>query len=348
MAIGVVLVAYNASDIILECLESLLASTGVDLRIMVVDNCSRDATSQVIRDWAKSGLPPAPTQEPRPFTPVAHGPVTLIEDGQNVTQLGLGEIGLIRSDSNRGFAGGVNLGLEALLANPEVEYLWVLNPDCMAPPDTAKQLETRARAAGTFGVIGGRVLYTQPSNMIQSDGGGRVNLWTGICVPCNLGGLVETTASPDAASLDYITGAHMFVSRDFVTQAGLMPEDYFLYYEEVDWCHRRGMLPLLFEIEAPVYHHGGHSIGSATLDKGPSPLSAYFLNRARMKFVLKYNPLALPLVVIYSTARAVRSLLQGHSAAAIAAARGIWGLAPPRGMLSKIGLTQLPQPRARH
>lgn len=327
MTIGVVLVAYNASDIIIECLESLLASTGADVRIIVVDNCSQDATSRVIRDWTMTKS-------------------TLIEDPAKVTHLGQSEIGLIRSSSNLGFAGGVNLGLEALIANPEVDYFWVLNPDCMTEPGTAARLEARARSAGRFGVIGGRVLYTQTENTIQSDGG-RINMWTGICNPCHLGAAADSTPAPAAVSLDYISGAHMFVSRAFIARAGLMPEDYFLYYEEMDWCHQRGDLPLLFEVEAVVRHHGGHTIGSATMERGPLPLSTYFLNRARMKFMRKYRPIALPLVAAYSTARAIRSLVRGHSAAGWAALRGIWGLSPPQDIMARIGLDHLPVPRSR-
>lgn len=344
MTTGVVLVGFNAEDIIVECLESLLASRGADLRIVVVDNCSRDATSQVLRSWARGETALPPAAAPRAFTPLAHGKIALVEDPAGLRQLGAGEVGLIRSETNLGFAGGVNLGLALLQANPEVEYFWVLNPDCTTQDTTAARLEARARAEGRFGVIGGRILYSYPENVIQSDGG-RVNLWSGICVPYNLFQPADKVAAPAEASLDYISGAHMFLSCDFLQQAGFMPEDYFLYYEEVDWCLRRGDLPLLFEKDAVVYHLGGHTIGSATKDKGPSPLSAYFMNRARRKFITRYRPLALPVSALYSTARALRALLRGQSAAGKAALRGIWGLGPTREMLEKIGLTALPAPQ---
>ena len=344
MTTGVVLVTYNCADIIVDCLESFLASAGADLRIIVVDNCSRDSTVETVRAWAKGETVLKTTDWPRPFVPVAHGAVPLVEDPAQVRQLARGEVGLIRSPVNSGFGGGVNLGLEALLANPDVAYFWVLNPDCMAEPATAARLEMRARSVGRFGVIGGRILYTQPENTIQSDGG-RINLWTGICVPYNMTCPGDSTAPPVEATLDYIAGTHMFLSREFIAQAGLMPEDYFLYYEEMDWCQRRGDLPLLFEAAAAVHHHGGHTIGSATLGKGPSALSAYFLNRARMKFIAKYRPVALPLGAAYSTARAVRALLRGNFAAGTAALRGVWGFGPTSQMMAKIGLDQLPKIR---
>lgn len=342
MAIGVVVVTFEADDIITDCLESLLASAGgVDLRIVVADNASSDQTVKTIRDWAGGTRPPPPVAGDIPYTPVPHGPVPLVEGAAAVGNLGRGEIGLITSSENLGFAGGVNLGLRALMANPDVTCFWVLNPDCMAGAGTAKRLQDRAQAAGRFGIIGGRVYYTTPPDMIQADGG-RVNLWTGICNPCNLRKVGKDVPAPDQASLDYIVGSHMFVSRDFIEQAGFMPEDYFLYYEEVDWSLRRGDLPLLFEPEAAVYHHGGHTIGSATVRSGPSPLSAYFLNRARMRFVARYRPWALPISFTYSTTRAIRALLRGQRAAGLAALRGLFGMPPSQAMLARIGRKALP------
>jgi GT2 family glycosyltransferase len=341
MTIGVILVTYNASGIIVECLESLLASRGADLRIIVVDNASCDGTPQLVRDWAAGRHPLPPATAFRPFDAVPHGPVTLVEGPEDICRLGQEEVGLIAAAENHGFGGGVNLGLKVLVANPDVDFFWVLNPDCMVPPNTAQKLEDCARAAGPFAAIGGRVYYSDNPDLIQSDGG-YVNHWTGICTPRNLGKLRSEVGNETGATLDFISGSHMLVSRDFIAQAGYMPEDYFLYYEEVEWCLRRGSLPLVFDADAEVYHHGGHSIGSATVVKGPSPLSAYFLNRARMKFVARHWPIALPLSWVYSAARATRSLLRGQHDAGKAALRAITGCPPTADMLRKIGRSRLP------
>ncbi len=344
MTIGVVLVTYNSADFIMECLESLISSIDVDLRIVIVDNASSDCTVDTLRAWANGKKTITKVDFSRPYTPLEHGAIPLIEEAKYVSNLRQGECGLICSSENLGFAGGVNLGLEALISNTDVNYFWIINPDCMTASETAARLEARAIAAKKFAVIGGRVFYTHPPNTIQVDGG-RINMWTGICVPYNMTLPGDSTEGPDEATLDYISGSHMFISRTFIERAGLMPEDYFLYYEEMDWCHRRGDLPLLFETAAAVHHHGGATIGSATMTKGPSPLSAYFLNRARMKFIAKYHPIALPLVATYSTARALRALLRGQNAAGIAALRGIWGMPPTSDLMAKIGRDSLPPVR---
>lgn len=342
MAIGVVLVTYNASDIIIECIESLVASQGADLRIVVVDNASRDDSVATVRDWAAGRKTLGPAEGFRPFTPADHGPFAVIDSPEGIAHLGPNQIGLLAQTENRGFAGGVNVGLRALLANPEIEQFWVLNPDGIARPDTARLMLEKASQIGRFAVMGGRIYYTTPLDMIQSDGG-KVNLWTGICNPLNLSAVGADTPAPKGSDLDYISGSHMFVSREFVETAGLMPEDYFLYYEEVDWCLRRGDLPLIFLPEAAIHHHGGHTIGSPTMTKGPSPLSTYFLNRARMKFMARHRPIALPLAFVYSAARATRAILRGQRDAGIAALRGITGLPPTQAMYDRIGRRDLPR-----
>ncbi len=341
MTTGVILVTYCAEDVIVDCLESLLASQGVDLRIVVVDNASPDQTVRTVTEWAagRIGLQGVPWQ--RPYSPLPHGPVSLAEGETACSSLRRGEVGLIQAGTNLGFAGGVNLGLKALRAHPEVDHFWILNPDCMAESTTAMRLEQRAAQAGDFGVIGGRVYYTVPQGTIQSDGG-RINFWTGICTPFNMTCRAEACTPPKEVDLDYISGAHMFVSRRFLDQVGLMPEDYFLYYEEMDWCCRGKDLGLLFEPEAAVHHHGGHSIGSATMTKGPSPLAAYFLNRSRIRFMVRFRPVAIPLALAYSTARALRQLLRGQVRAGTYALRGLWGFPPGQEILARIGRDRLP------
>ncbi|MGB3148109.1 MAG: glycosyltransferase family 2 protein [Paracoccaceae bacterium] len=341
MAIGVVVVTYNASGVILDCLESLMANRDSDLRVVVVDNASTDDTVQTIRDWAtgKRRWEPSAGQ---PFEPVSHGPVTLVD---RTPEAGATNIGLIVSPENHGFAGGVNLGLKALIAHPDIEYFWVLNPDCVAENLTAATLESFARETGRFGVIGGRVYYATPPLMIQSDGG-RINLWTGTCIPYNMTDIGRDVVPPKPGTIDYVSGAHMFLSRAFIERVGLMPENYFLYYEEMDWCLRRGDLPLLLCPEGAVHHVGGHTIGSATINQGPSPMAAYFMGRSRMLFVARFRLAALPIAFLYSSAKAIRHILRGQTKTGLALLRGTFLIGPSAEIRQRIGRNNLPKGKA--
>lgn len=321
MTTGVVVVTYNARDVICDCLESLLASTGADLRIVVVDNASRDDTVAVIRNWAAH--PESWSQRAgAPFKARSPAPVPLTTAAPDA-----GTVALITSPVNTGYAGGVNTGLRLLKDDPNVDYFWVLNPDCITENGTAARLEQEAARLGRFGLIGGRVFYKDPPLMIQSDGG-RINFTTGTSIPFNLGLTGRDVPQPPEDALDYISGSHMFASRAFLERAGLLPEEYFLYYEEMDWCCRRGDLPIHFCTEAAVHHDGGHTLGSATMQRGPSAMAAYFMGRSRMKFMRRYNAKALPVAFAYCLAKACKHALKGHFGAARGLVRGICGLPP--------------------
>ncbi|TDT73652.1 hypothetical protein BDE40_2426 [Litoreibacter halocynthiae] len=271
--LGCIIVTYNSAGYILDCLQSLCQAKAVDLRIVLVDNASHDATVQVVRNWAAQ------------------------------TKL---EISLIQAPKNLGFAGGVNLGLTRLLNDPQLDRFWILNPDCTVPSHTPAAL---SRAPLPFALLGHRIAYQGQPPQIQIDGG-RINRWTGATQNINIGKDAVTTPHPDQSDLDFISGASMVASRSFVEQAGLMPEQYFLYYEEVDWAQRRGALPLAICKDAVVYHSAGASIGSPTLSRGPSPISAYFKHRGRLMFMARHNLLRVPIAYLFGWGKIIQHALR--------------------------------------
>jgi hypothetical protein len=91
-----------------------------------------------------------------------------------------------------------------------------------------------------------------------------------------------------------------------------MAEDYFLYYEEVDWAMQRGDMPLAYCSEARVYHRAGTSIGSAKPGRVGSPLAIFFMHRNRMRFLRRYRPSALASGFVFSLAKAAQLCLKGH------------------------------------
>lgn len=184
-------------------------------------------------------------------------------------------------------------------------------------------------------MLGGRVLYAGNQEMIQGDGGGWANRWTGITGGVNHAAPRETPL-PDPAGFDFVPGANVMVTREFLETVGPMREDYFLYYEEVDWAMRRGALRIGYAPEGTVYHHGGASIGSPTAARRGSPFSNYFLYRNRQRFVARFNPAALPLAWAYSMAKVLRLLTQGAFPEALSAFRGTNGLPPPAEVRDRI------------
>lgn len=312
--IGAVIVAFNASDVIIGCVESLLAQRHGRPKIVVVDNASTDDTVAVLRHWA-----------------ARHPAVAFREfaSGERPSQDEAGDVTLLHSTVNRGFAGGVNLGLALLAPMPEIAHFWVLNPDAFADAEATKAIMAAAAATPGYALMGGRVCYADPSTRIQIDGG-TLNLWTGVSGNVNLGRDANTTALPRAEDLDFITGANMVASRRFYETVGPMAEDYFLYYEEADWAMRRGAMPLVVAPGFTVYHHAGTAIGSPTLDRMASPFSFWFKYRGRTMFIRRFNPVALPVTLAYAAAKALQIALKGARPQAAALLRGALCLEPPR------------------
>lgn len=314
--IGVIIVTFQSADVIAACLESLRTSTEPNLHVVVCDNASEDGTRDVIRNWAEAKNV-ALTELTPDGPPVSAG------------------FSMLNTGGNLGFAGAVNAGLTRLLAAPDVDLFWVLNPDCEALPDTASAFARKAQEAGPFALMGGRIRYHEAPGHIQSDGG-VVFPWSGICKNLNSGLLPQTAVTPDPTTLDFISGASVVASRQFVEQAGLMTEDYFLYYEEIDWAARRGDLPLILCPEAEVMHHGGTTIGTGAMNRRPSPFANYFNYRNRMRFVRRFRPMALPTAWLLSMLRVTKLVSLGAMDEALAAARGLNGLPPPAAVRDRI------------
>ncbi len=312
--IGTIVVAFNASDVLIGCVESLLAQSHGRPKIVVVDNASSDDTVPVLRKWA-----------------ARHRDVAFSEcpSGERPSYAEAGDVVLLHSTVNLGFAGGVNLGLALLAGMPEIAHFWVLNPDAFAGPEATGAIMTAAQKTPYYGLMGGRVCYADPMNRIQIDGG-TLNMWTGVSGNVNLGKDADKTALPTADRVDFISGANMVASRMFYEAVGPMAEDYFLYYEEADWAMRRGTMPMVVAEDFTVHHHAGTAIGSPTLDRLASPFSFWFKYRGRTMFIRRFNPIALPVTLAYAAAKAVQIALKGARPEAVALVRGALCMDPPR------------------
>lgn len=315
-----IIVTYRSADVIRDCLESLMTSNYGALKVIVCDNNSPDDTVDTIRTWA-TGRSLELTE--------------FVADSENALEAeALGRVTLIRSLANLGFAGGVNLGLKTAIQDPDVGLFWILNPDCVVMPETASAFVESSRQ-DRFALMGGRILYLEPPNAIQSDGG-RVSHWTGVCTNLNQGLSPLTAVRPDPATMDFISGANMVASREFVDKAGLMREDYFLYFEEVDWAFQRGGLPLRFCQEAIVHHHGGTVIGTGSATRRANAFANYFNFRNRIRFVGRFMPQSLPVAYAYNLLKIAKLVCVGAWEEAAGAFRGLHQLPPSKAVAEKL------------
>lgn len=324
--LGVVIVSFNSSDVLFDCLESLLATRDVTLHIVVVDNASDDGTPDLLADWA-AGRVSYTAPDDLPFALSACAKPVAVAQGRAGMAAAPG-LTLVRAPANLGFAGGVNLGLTCLAATPGIDRFWVLNPDGVAAPGTPGAFARATPPGGRFSLMGGRVTYLDPPDQIQIDGG-TLNRRTGVTGNLNLGRDIRHTPPPETTAMDFITGASMVASRAFYDAVGPMREDYFLYYEEVDWAMRRGDLPLAHCAQARVYHRAGTAIGSPTLGRIASPFSLYFKHRGRMRFLRRFHPSNMAWAWAWSLAKAAQMAIRGHRAEAAALLAGCRDAPPP-------------------
>ncbi len=319
--IGVIIVTYGSSDVILDCLASLQASGYPDLKIVVCDNASPDDTRELVRGFA--GEQGVDFLETRPA------------DYEQQTTITPPRLTLVSSAENLGYAGGVNLGLDYLMKSEEVGYFWILNPDSVVRPDTAAAYASALASSGNFGLMTGRTLYYGEGGMIQSDGGW-VSLWTGVCRNLNQGKMQQDVSMPELGSVNFLSGANFIATREFVEKVGNMRDDYFLYYEEVDWAMQRGDMAMALCPEAIVLHHGGTSIGSGTVHRIPSAFSNFFNYRNRMIFMWRFRPWAIPVSYTFSVLKIVQLLLKGARTEAYGAWRGLNLMRPPADVENRV------------
>ncbi len=307
--LGVVLVNWNRADFTTECLESLLRSTAA-VQVAVVDNASADGSADRIAAWAAGTAPWTPPDNPlgRLSQPPLAKPVALERMTGAAARASAprpGVVSLIDSGGNPGFAGGNNIGLAHLFADPGIDAVWLLNNDTVTAPDAAAALLARFAADARLGMCGTMVRFYHRPDTVQVLGGYRFDALTGNGSPVAGGSIVPEGAAPPmdeaavVAATDFIIGASLAISRGFYERVGPMSERYFLYFEEIDWATRNRRLgadafATGYASDATIWHKEGGSIGSGGGKGARSAMSDFYLQRARLRYFGAFAPWLLP------------------------------------------------------
>ena len=185
----------------------------------------------------------------------------------------------IRTDKNLGFAGGNNIGIK----EAKGKYLFLINNDTVFKEFNIEPLIKKLESSHTIGIVCPKIRFARGTNPIQYAG---YTPLSKITVRNQAIGFSEKdngqydTAHPTP----YAHGAAMLIKREAIDKVGLMPEDYFLYYEEIDWSmmFTRAGYEIWYDPACTVYHKESQSTG---LD---SPLRTYYITRNRL-FIVKRN-----------------------------------------------------------
>lgn len=253
--VAVIVLNFNGLKETQDCLASLrrVNQNSFNLKIIVVDNASQDGSVEALSN--------------------------------------LKDIELIQSQKNLGFAGGMNLGIKFAL-NQRCDFVIIMNNDTYVDPDFITNM---LKSTGEADIISPKIYFApgfefHKQRYKKSDlgkiiwyAGGEID-WQNI-VGKHLGVDELDRGQFKKTFISLATGCCMMVSSSTFNKIGYLDEKYFMYLEDMDFCHRaqKAGLKILFEPEAFIWHKNASSAGGSG-----SKLQDYYITRNRLYFAFKY------------------------------------------------------------
>ena len=201
------------------------------------------------------------------------------------------QVKVIRSDKNLGFAGGNNLGIK----EAKGDYILLIHNDTYFKDFKTDSLIKRLESSDKIGIVCPKLRFAWGNNPIQFAG---YTPLSNITLRNRAIGFGEDdngqydTAHPTP----YAHGAAMLIKREAIDKVGLMPECFFLYYEEIDWSmmFTRAGYEIWYDPSCTVYHKESQTTGQN------SPLRTYYITRNRLLLVKRnYKGISKYLSYIY-------------------------------------------------
>jgi GT2 family glycosyltransferase len=257
-----VVVNWNGWADTSACLASLAQQDYAPLHVVVVDNGSSDDSAARIQ--------------------AAFPQVTLLLTGRNL-----------------GFPSGCNVGLRHAVA-AGAGYIWMLNNDTVAPPDTCSKLVAKALANPSAGIIGSVLYYMHDPAQVQAWGGGEINPF--------LGRSTHATAPFTPGPRSYMTFASALVPRLVLERIGILYEGFFMYWDDTDLAlrvTRAGYTQTVAEGTCILHKEGGSS-------QRRSPLIDRYAVAAGLHFLRRHSPAPPLSMAIFLTVKCASRLLRGH------------------------------------
>ena len=292
--VAVVVLNWNGWCDTIACLDSLLPTLPADAVVVLCDNASSDGSVAHIQAWL-TGHGSVPAGQPSFVTSHARRPAAWVLYDRQQAEAGGSDrdpqLVMVQTGANLGFAGGNNVGIRYALARG-FSHVWLLNNDTVVNEYSLTALLQRMLTDPSIGMCGSTLIYFHHPEQIQALGGSSFDPRTGIGQHLGLGCPTSQLPEPSVieARMDYVVGASMMVSREFLLQVGLMCEDYFLYFEEMDWAMRAtGRFRLGWAPDSLVWHKEGGSIGSDHRLR-PSATSLRYIYRNRLRFAARHTP----------------------------------------------------------
>src|SRR5580692_4635530 len=268
---SVVIVNYNGGELLLECVRSAVQEGVPQSQIIIVDNGSADDSVQAVE--------------------------TNVSDVQ-----------VIRNNCNAGFARAVNQGIRQASS----KFILLLNNDAQLEPSALRAFADAFDALPNLAIAGGQLRY--PSGRLQSAFAPLPSVAEEI-LPRSVLNMISSdrfrrkTAQKNPTAVECVLGACLCVRTSVLPKLGLLDEDYFFFFEEIEWCQRA------HRMGAEVYYlpaaRAIHSQGqTANRFRGSSRVE---YQRSKLTFFRKTRTAAAYFVV--STVLVLRSLINALAGA---------------------------------
>lgn len=249
-SVSIILINYNGNKDTLDCVESIKKSDYENYNIIVVDNASKKENYINLK----------------------------------VSLNHYEKVKLLRSDENLGFSGGNNLGIKYSLDKMASDYILLLNNDTLIKENTVSELVSLAEANKNCGICGAKIyFYPEVSKIWYA--GGKFNKRKLLNV--HLGeNEIDLGKYDEIKKVDFITGCTMLIKKEVIEVVGLLPEEYFMYFEDADYSLRvreKGY-SLYYNPNAIVYHKISASSGGKE-----SSFSIEYATRNRKYFMRKFK-----------------------------------------------------------
>ena len=297
--VAVIIVTFKSAILTIESLRSLLierATPGLSLRAIVVDNASGDL-------------------------PVIADAVRRFDWSSWVT--------LVLAPKNGGFAYGNNLGIASAYASAPPAFVYLLNPDAQVRPGAVGSLVRFLESHREVGIAGGRfenldgsdcsIAFRFPNMISEVDRGLEFGLVSRLLKPWN----TVRHMGQSNERVDWICGASMMIRPEVLAAIGGLDENYFLYFEETDFCWRarKAGFSTWYVPESLVMHIGGQSTAVAELTDGPKRLPPYWFESRRRYFFVTFGGLRAMIIdvvaVVTQFLGSLKRILQGRQDKAI-------------------------------
>ncbi len=239
-SIAVIICNYNKKEYVKKCIESLKAQNTNDFDIYVVDNASTDGSAEEINR--------------------AYGEI----------------VTLICNDENLGGSGGFNTGMKKAY-DEGYKYIVLLDNDVVLREDCIGAFYNDMEAHTNIGIMGAKILKMDRPDVIQEYGSFvDFNEMRFLLAYENE---KEPDVLPDINECDYVPACALVVRKEVIDRIGLMPEENFIYYDDILWgmrCKRSGY-KVAADSRAVAWHKGGGGIN-------PTTFPNYYLIRNKTRF----------------------------------------------------------------